>query len=104
MIIACILLKLKKKIDQGIEIYKLDCDNNKKKFPFDILCFVNKTNETVEIKTQIKNGKSFCIYNDRDCDEESTSVTKEIGPSRTKSILVMRYNKESKFKIEYEIL
>ena len=92
-----------KLIDKGIEIYKLDNSNNKK-FPFDILCFVNKTNKSVKIITEIKYGKSFCIYNDRICDEKSSSVTKEIQPSRANSILVMRHNKKSNFEIKYKIL
>ena len=95
--------KDKKLIYKGIEIYNLD-NNNNKKFPFDILCFVNNTNKIVKIRTEIKSGKSFCIYNDRVCDEKSTSVTKEIQPSRANSILVMRYNKKSKFEIKYKIL
>ena len=93
-----------KKIKQKeIEIYKLDSNNNKK-FPFDILCFANHTNKTVNIRAKIENGKSICIYNDRDCDEKSTSVLKKINPSRTTSILVMRYNKKSKYDIKYDIL
>ena len=95
--------KDKKLIDEGIEIYNIDNKNNKK-FPFDILCFANKTNKIVKTKTEIINGKSFCIYNDRICDEKSSSVTKEIQPSRANSILVMRHNKESKFEIKYKIL
>ena len=94
---------VKKITKKEIEIYKLDCNNNKK-FPFDILCFANHTNKTVNIRAKIENGKSICIYNDRDCDEKSTSVLKKISPSRTTSILVMRYNKKSKYDIKYDIL
>ena len=95
--------EVKKEIKKGIEIYNCDSNNNNKKFPFDILCFVNYTNKPVKIKTDIKNGKSFCIYSDRVCDEKSTSVIKEIRPQRANCILIMRYNKKSKFETKYQI-
>ena len=98
------------------KIFQIDGYNNNKynkRFPFEILCFanftnktvkVNFTNKTVKVRTEIKNGKSFCIYNDRVCNEKSTSVTKEIRPSRANCILVMGYNKESKYEIKYKVL
>ena len=95
--------EIKRVKEKGIEIYKFDSNNNKK-FPFDILCFVNNTNKTAKIRIDIKNGKSFCFYNDKTFDKESRSVTKEIKPQSVNCILVMRYNKSSKFETIYKIL
>ena len=103
----CLYSHSSKKVffDKGIKIYQKEGYNNDvKRFPFDIICFINTTNKTVKMRTQIKYGKSFCIYNDRDCNEKSTSVDKEIGPSRAKCVLVMRYNKKSTFYIYYKKL
>jgi len=88
---------IKKKIDNKNE--------DDKKFPFDILCFKNcNSDKRVKIKIEIKNGKSFCIYNNKDIGEDNTSVIKEIMPKKVNCILVMRYNKESAFDITYKIL
>ena len=105
----CLYSHSKKKVFfyKGIKIYEKEGYNDKdgvKTFPFDISCLVNTTNKTVKIRTKIKYGKSFCIYNDSNCNEKSTSVDKEIEPYRAKCVLVMRYNKESKFHIYYENL
>ena len=105
----CLYSHIRKKVfdEKGIRIFQIDGYNNNKynkRFPFEILCFANFTNKTVKVRTEIKNGKSFCIYNDRVCNEKSTSVTKEIRPSRANCILVMGYNKESKYEIKYKVL
>ena len=99
------LKKAKKfeKIDKGIKIYDIDSNINNK-FPFDILCFINNTGKEVCIETEIKNGEYFCIYNEEEKVEKSTSVIKKIQQNRGKTVLAMRYNKKSRFKKEYRFL
>ena len=93
-----------KKEKNGYRVFikdSFDDEIKDKKFPFYILCFKNITKNDIEIKTEIKNIKSAFFYNEEN--EESTSViNKKIKSYRMKSVLIMRYNSQSKVNFEYK--
>ena len=89
--------------NNGLIIYKSD---NKIDFPFNIHYFVNKNEKPIIVRTLInfKSEKNFCIYNDRIANEFDTFTFKKVEKDSPKTLLVYRYNNESKIEIKNEVV
>ena len=88
----------------GLKIF--DSKRSNKEIPFRLFYFINNSKNTLKLKLNVnqKNGKGFCIYNDRIASEFDNYVIKEIEPGKGGSILILEYNAKVEYTVDYELL
>ena len=87
----------------GVKVYIYQ--NFIEEVPFMLVGFENETNNNYEVNLEIiKQGKkSFCIYNDKNANEEDEETIKKIPANSNVCVTIMRYTLSSLFGISYQI-